>query len=191
VLPPSKDRERDTVLTVVGVTALSTIAMIVYPMIAALLHLSQVKAGVFLGATIHDVAQVVGAGYSVSKVTGDTATIVKLFRVAMLLPAAVAISLAFRRQASAESPARRPPLAPMFLIGFAVLVAINSTPWAPKAVMSFLAESSRWFLVTAIAGVGAKTVLGDLVRVGWRPVLLMILETVFVLVWVLGLQALS
>jgi uncharacterized membrane protein YadS len=57
--------------------------------------------------------------------------------------------------------------------------------------MTFLAESSRWFLVTAIAGVGAKTVLGDLVRVGWRPVFLMVLETVFVLVWVLGLQALT
>ena len=75
--------------TVIGVSALSTLAMIVYPMLARALGLDPLPAGIFLGATIHDVAQVVGAGYSMSTETGDVATLVKLMRVAMLLPVIV------------------------------------------------------------------------------------------------------
>ena len=70
----------------VGVSTLSTLAMIVYPMLARAFGLDPRQAGIFLGGTIHDVAQVVGAGYSMSQETGDRATLVKLMRVAMLLP---------------------------------------------------------------------------------------------------------
>jgi uncharacterized membrane protein YadS len=59
--------ERDTVFTVVSVTALSTVAMVVYPILAQLLHLDETQAGIFIGATVHDVAQVVGAGFSISE----------------------------------------------------------------------------------------------------------------------------
>ena len=86
VLPRNANSERDAILTVVAVTALSTLAMIVYPLIATATGLDHVRAGIFLGGTIHDVAQVVGAGYTISPQTGDTATYVKLLRVTMLLP---------------------------------------------------------------------------------------------------------
>jgi len=94
VLPRHPDSDRDTSFAVIGVTALSTIAMIAYPIVVASLGLDSRNAGVFLGGTIHDVAQVVGAGYGMSKETGDTATIVKLLRVAMLLPVVVLVSFA-------------------------------------------------------------------------------------------------
>jgi uncharacterized integral membrane protein (TIGR00698 family) len=190
VLPQTAERERDTILTVVGVTALSTLAMIVYPVLAVGLRLGEVKAGVFLGATIHDVAQVVGAGYSVSKTTGDTATIVKLFRVALLLPAVFAIALIFGTRRSSVSVRKRPPLLPGFLVGFAGLVALNSTGLVAPAVMQGVSDTSRWFLVTAIAAVGAKTSLGDVARVGWRPVAMIVLETLVMLAWVLAMLAL-
>ena len=61
--------------------------MIFYPILAKMLGLGDHAAGVFLGGTIHDVAQVIGAGYSISQKAGDTATIVKLLRVSLLLPA--------------------------------------------------------------------------------------------------------
>ena len=189
VLPASPERERDTMLTVVGVTALSTIAMITYPLLAAALHLTQTQTGVFLGATIHDVAQVVGAGYSVSKATGDTAAIVKLFRVALLLPAVLSVALVYRSAYVAAEGAetrKRPPLLPMFLFGFAALVLLNSTLKVPPQVTDAAGEASRWFLVTAIAALGAKTSLGELVKVGWRPIILLVAETAVVLVWVLG-----
>lgn len=72
-LPPSAERERDLAWTVMGVSILSTLAMLSYPLLASALGLDEWRTGVFLGASIHDVAQVVGAGYSVSVVSGDVA----------------------------------------------------------------------------------------------------------------------
>jgi uncharacterized integral membrane protein (TIGR00698 family) len=181
VLPRHRDHDRDTVMTVVAVTALSTIAMVLYPLIAVGVGFDAATAGVFLGATIHDVAQVVGAGYSVSTPAGDTATVVKLFRVAMLLPVVFAISFAVQRAGAASVDGdSRPPLLPLFLVGFAALVVVNSTGWLPPVASSALQEASRWCLVIAIAALGTRTSLGDLARVGWRPVALIVGETLFV-----------
>ncbi len=90
--------------------ALSTIAMVVYPVIVGVMGFNPHRAGIFLGATIHDVAQVVGAGYSMGKDAGDTATIVKLLRVAMLLPVILVLSLMFRERAQGSPIAICPPL---------------------------------------------------------------------------------
>ena len=185
VLPRTATQERDTILAVVTVTTLSTIAMIFYPMLAALLGLSHHAAGIFLGGTIHDVAQVVGAGYAISPETGDIATIVKLLRVAMLLPVVFAISLIAARGAG-KGP--RPGL-PLFLIGFAALVVLNSLGALPAAVAAGAVEASRWCLVTAIAALGMKTSFKALAVVGWRPVALMAAETVWIAVFVLAALA--
>lgn len=187
VLPPSPERERDTILTVVGVTTLSTVAMVIYPLIAAALHFSETETGVFLGATIHDVAQVVGAGFGVSELTGDTSTIVKLFRVALLLPAALFVSLMFRDRKSKVRHGARPPLLPAFLLVFVALVALNSIIAVPAGLVQGAGDASRWCLVIAIAGLGIKTKLGDFVKVGWRPAALILAETLFVLLLVLAL----
>ena len=190
-LPAHPQKERATIFTVVIVSALSTLAMIVYPMIAGLLGLDHHTTGVFLGATIHDVAQVVGAGYGISKETGDVATLVKLIRVAMLLPVivvAVALARHWVARGAAEAPTsgKRPPLLPWFAVAFAALVAINSTGWLPKELPALGGTVSSWCLVTAIAGIGMKTQLRDLATVGIKPVLLMLGETVFLAALVLG-----
>lgn len=186
VLPHSPTHERDTVVTVVSVTALSTIAMIVYPVLTIALGFDAHTAGVFLGATIHDVAQVVGAGYSISNDAGDAATIVKLFRVALLLPVVIVIGFLFRTGHEAGAGKVRPPILPMFLVAFAVLVALNSTGWLPRSVNAGLQAASRWCLVIAIAALGTKTSLGDLVRVGWRPIAVIVAETIMVALIVLA-----
>jgi len=177
-LPSHPQKERATLFTVVGVSALSTFAMIAYPMIAHALGLDERAAGIFLGATIHDVAQVVGAGYSMSKETGDIATLVKLMRVAMLLPVIV-FAVMCTRAAGKGTGGPRPPLLPWFAVAFALLVAVNSTGWIPKLLTDAGSDCSRWFLVAAIAGIGMKTQLRDLATVGLKPVLLMLGETVF------------
>jgi uncharacterized integral membrane protein (TIGR00698 family) len=187
VLPRGPDHERDTIMTVVAVTALSTIAMVLYPVLAAAIGFDEHTTGIFLGATIHDVAQVVGAGYSVSTQAGDTATIVKLFRVALLLPVVLVISFMLQRSRAADlGGEERSALLPSFLVGFALLVMVNSLGWLPASVAGALQEGSRWCLVVAIAALGTKTSLGDLARVGWRPVAIIVGETVFVGLLVLG-----
>jgi uncharacterized integral membrane protein (TIGR00698 family) len=187
ILPKHKDAERDASFTVIGVTALSTIAMIAYPILVAALGLDHRAAGVFLGGTIHDVAQVVGAGYSLSPETGDTATIVKLLRVVMLLPVCLAIGIALHVRGSTTAHAA--PVVPGFAVAFAALVAVTSLGWIPAPVIEAGSIVSRWCLVTAIAAIGMKTSLKSLVDMGLKPVMLVILETVFLAVLVLGALA--
>ncbi|MBT9596487.1 MAG: putative sulfate exporter family transporter [Vitreoscilla sp.] len=183
-LPVHPQKERATLFTVIGVSALSTLAMIAYPMLARALGLSDHAAGVFLGATIHDVAQVVGAGYSLSHETGDVATLVKLTRVAMLLPVIMLAAAMTRARGATDGP--RPPLLPGFAVAFALLVAVNSTGIVPPAIQAGASELSRACLVAAIAAIGMKTQLRDLATVGLKPVLLMAGETVFLAGLVLG-----
>jgi uncharacterized integral membrane protein (TIGR00698 family) len=179
VLPKDDEAERDTILTVVVVTALSTLAMILYPLFAVAIGLNHIQAGIFLGGTIHDVAQVVGAGYSISHQTGDTATYVKLLRVTMLLPVVFTVAAIASRRSGGEKVSAKAPL-PLFLFAFAGLVALNSLGLLAKPVTAAADVVSRWCLVTAIAALGMKTSFKALATVGWRPVGLMIAETAWI-----------
>ncbi len=181
VLPKGENHERDTVFTVIAVTTLSTIAMIVYPIIIALFHLDHAAVGVFLGGTIHDVAQVVGAGFSVSDETGNVATFTKLLRVAMLLPVVVALSYVFRAHHVGKAGRQLPG----FLVVFAALVLLNSMGVIPATVLAVIKSVSRWCLVTAIAALGMKTSLKAMADVGGRSIALMVAETVFLATLVL------
>ena len=183
VMPKTEENQRFTLFTVVGVTTLSTVAMIAYPAIARALDLDPGAASVFLGGTIHDVAQVVAAGYMISPEVGDGATFVKLLRVAMLLPVVLVFSLVFRTRGEGGA---RPPLLPGFLVGFAILVVINSLGIIPKPVTDAASHLSRWCLVVAIAALGVKTSLQQLASLGWRPVLMLAVDTVFLAGLILG-----
>ena len=177
-LPNHPRKEYATLFTVVGVSILSTVAMLLYPAIARFVGLDATHAGIFIGATVHDVAQVIGAGYSMSTETGDTATIVKLARVAMLLPVILAVGAASR---SLDTEATdRPPLLPWFATAFALLVVANSILPVPDFVREGGSQFSRFCLVAAIAALGMKTRIKDIASAGWRPAILMVLETIFI-----------
>jgi len=185
-LPGQERKERDTLLTIIGVTALSTFAMVVYPIIARLVGLDEAQTSLFLGGTIHDVAQVVGAGYSVSEQTGDLATLVKLVRVSLLVPVVLLIllSLRFARKASDE-PSQAPGV-PWFLTLFLVLMLINSFVSVPESLALGVSHVSRFALILAIAAIGMKSNLAQLARVGAKPITLMVLETAFIAALILG-----
>lgn len=181
VLPKDKDSERNLIFVVMGVTILSTIAMIFYPILTSLLAFTDLQSGTFLGGTIHDVAQVVGAGFSVSVPAGEMATLVKLIRVTMLAPVILVLSLVIRNQMSGEvSEAGRPPLLPFFVIAFLVLAAANTFGLVSEALGRLLAEISRWALLFAVAAVGMKTSLKSMLQVGGQAILLIVLETLFI-----------
>lgn len=185
VIPRGANHERNTIMTVVGVTTLSTMAMVIYPLIVGVLGLSDTEAGIFLGGTIHDVAQVVGAGYMISEEAGDVSTFVKLMRVAMLVPAVMVFMFLFRRERQQEEGGSKVPMLPTFLVAFVALVIVNSLGWIPPLVTEGFTDLSRWCLVTAIAALGIKTSFQKLAVVGWKPVILMVAETLFLLALVL------
>jgi uncharacterized integral membrane protein (TIGR00698 family) len=185
ILPRDDRSEERLVFTVVGVTILSTIAMILYPLLGQALAFDDWTAGIYLGATIHDVAQVVGAGFSISEVAGETATLVKLIRVAMLAPVVVLAVLVIRTTGNREEGSGpRPPLVPLFVVGFVVLATFNSFVTLPPFLTEAAASSSRWLLLLAIAAVGLKTVPKDLMKVGRASVALLVAETLFLAVLV-------
>jgi uncharacterized integral membrane protein (TIGR00698 family) len=176
-LPADRDKERNTLFAIIGVSTLSTIVMVLYPIAIELIGLDDSRAGLFIGATVHDVAQVVGAGYAISPEAGDTATVVKLMRVAMLLPVIVATTLLLRSQ---SAPGKRPALLPWFLALFLALAAANSLLAVPPLLQEGGSTASRWCLVTAIAALGLKTRFREMAELGWKPVLLMVAETLLI-----------
>ena len=180
ILPRDEKSEDRLVFTVVGVTVLSTIAMIIYPILGGIMALDEYTAGIYLGATIHDVAQVVGAGFSISETAGETATLVKLLRVSMLAPIVIIASLVIQRSASAgELGSSRPALIPGFVAAFVAFAFLNSFVDLPGALTVAAAATSRWLLLVAIAAVGLKTMPKDVLKVGRAAAALLVAETVF------------
>ena len=183
-LPAHPLKERATLFTIVGVSTLSTAAMILYPLLARAVGLDEAQAGLLIGATIHDVAQVVGAGYAISAEAGDTATVVKLMRVAMLAPVIVAVAMIVRH---GQPPGDiKAPILPWFVLVFGVLALVNSSGALPAGITAAASETSRWCLVAAVAAIGIKTRFKDLAAAGWKPVILMVLETLFLAALVLA-----
>ncbi len=169
VLPESENKQKLTSFTVIGVASFSTFAMIFYPVIGDYLGLDDQAMGFFIGAAIHDVAQVVGAGYSVSLESGDAATLVKLFRVAMLIPVVALITVWITTSHSDPNVSRRIPRVPLFLVGFLVLFTANSTGWIPVPVSQSLAGMAPVLLLLAITALGMRTSLRDIIEIGVRP----------------------
>lgn len=180
VIPANDKLERNTLFTVMAVTALSTIAMIAYPVLFQALGFTDLQMGFLIGATIHDVAQVVGAGFSVSDEAGAMATIVKLFRVAMLPVVLVTIVLVLRVTGIGAGQGKIP-LLPWFMVLFLALVALGSVIDLPAALVAQVETASRACLVVAIAALGVKTSLKALTAVGGGHLAIVVMETLVLL----------
>ena len=176
VLPARSDREQDTLFVVIGVTALSTLAMIAYPILFRALGMTDLESGFLIGATIHDVAQVVGAGYTISDEAGVIATFVKMVRVALLPVVMIVVMVSFR---GAQS--QRVSL-PWFLVMFIGLALLTNTGLVPQPVVEAVAQLSRWCLVIAISALGVKTSLATILRVKPSYGIILVVETLFLLV---------
>ncbi|MEH6596867.1 MAG: putative sulfate exporter family transporter [Colwellia polaris] len=178
VLPNDKSQEKYFAFTVIGITTFSTLAMVFYPIVASYLGFSDELAGVFIGGAIHDVAQVVGAGYTISPEAGDVATYIKLLRVALLMPIVMMVFFAFKEKNSKMS-AGVSAFIPGFLVMFFVLALLKNVGVLPMWLIDIIRSLSSSLLVIAIAAIGVRTSLKQVLSVGWRPVLLMASESVF------------
>lgn len=177
VLRDYPGKQADIAFVVVAMNALATVGLLAYPPLCLALGFSQQAAGVMLGGTIHDVAQVAGAGYAMSEPTGNAAIIVKLFRVFLLLPVVVCISLYFRQRAAGSGGGESRVPIPTFAIVFVVLCVVNSVapavpamaPWFDKT-KGILIDLSSCGLLLAIGALGLSTSVRDIAALGWRHV---------------------
>jgi len=191
VVPNYPGKHADIAFVVVAVNALATIAMLIYPPLCVVLGFDAQATGVMLGGTIHDVAQVVGAGYAVSTAAGNTAVIVKLFRVFLLLPVVLGVGWHFTRMGQKHGDARVP--VPVFGIVFLLLCALNSAvPLAPALVPTYasikavLVEASTWGMLLAIGALGLGTSIQAIIALGWRHVTTVLGATAVIVVVVTG-----
>jgi uncharacterized integral membrane protein (TIGR00698 family) len=191
VVPDYPGKDPDIAFVVVAVNALATLAILIYPPICILLHFNPQTTGVMLGGTIHDVAQVVGAGYAVSTAVGNTAVIVKLFRVFLLLPVVLGVGWYFTRKGMKHGEARVP--VPVFAIVFLILCVVNSVvPLMPSLMpiytpaKSALSEASTWGLLLAIGALGLGTSVSSIIALGWRHIATVLGTTAVIFVVVTG-----
>jgi uncharacterized integral membrane protein (TIGR00698 family) len=165
LLGEKKAHQAQLTVVLVTVSAASALAMSLYPALTHLIGLSDRQAGWLVGSSIHDVAQALGAGYSISDEAGQTATIVKLTRVAMLAPALAIIALIVPIE---PGQSREKIGLPWFVAGFLVLGAANSLVTIPLIVTAWSAETTSWLLLLAVTATGIRSPMHLLIDMGWR-----------------------
>lgn len=165
-------RDEDVAYAVACVTVFGSIAMFAYPLLPGLLHLDQHSYGLWSGASIHEIAQVVAAGFQNSQRAGEFGTIVKLARVTLLAPIVFSLSISERIAAgrAAARPAR-PPL-PWFVLGFIAVVALNSATAIPVEIGKDITLATTFLLSVALAALGLETDILKISAKGFRPAIL-------------------
>lgn len=176
-------REEDTAVGVGAVTLYGTLAMVLYPLLGKAFGLTAEQFGLWAGASIHEVAQVVGAAFSFGAATGagsavELATVVKLGRVLTLAPMALLLALTFRRgKASAGG---KVPLVPWFIVLFVITMAVRSLGVLPPAAVDALVKGDTFLLAVAMAGLGLDLKWSKIRAAGLKPLWVTGLATVFI-----------
>jgi uncharacterized integral membrane protein (TIGR00698 family) len=155
-------------VAVATVVAFGTIAMFLYPFLYSHTGFTERQFGIYTGATVHEVAQVVAAGRAVGAVAGDTAVIVKMLRVLLLAP--VLLVVGFTRRG--DTPGSRSISFPWFVLWFLAVIVAQSLYALPAGLRSSLIEFDTILLGAAMFALGTGTGWDQLKRAGTRPLLL-------------------
>lgn len=164
-------------LVLVGISAMSALALVFYPLIAHAFALDDLQAGFMLGASIHDVAQTLGAGYAYSSGAGEIAAIVKLTRVALLAPVLALVAIAF----PGEGARAKGPGVPWFVVGFFVMAGANSLGVVPVIVTSGAERLAAAMLACAVTATAIRSPMRQLMEGGPRPLLVILAATIVAL----------
>lgn len=173
-------RNEELAITVAGITVLSTIAMIIYPIVSHALNLNALGNGILMGGGIHNVSQAVGAGYAMSPEAGDLSVLLKLLRVSMLLPIVILVSVLWGKNAKTPYPtlgAKIKANAPPFLVVFLILAVLSCLNLVPQSVTHIGNEAAHWALVVSLVAIGIKTDMRQVLTVGGKPLIVMTLTT--------------
>src|SRR4051812_47116810 len=175
-------KDEDVAYAVACVTVFGSIAMVVYPLLPGLLHLDAHAYGLWAGASIHEIAQVVAAAFQDGREAGEFGTIAKLSRVMMLAPVVIALGLVAARRArragAADVQARAP--LPWFVLGFIALAGLNSLVALPAGFKADIATATTFLLSMALAAMGLETDIRKLRAKGVRPLILGLAAFLFI-----------
>ncbi|MEJ8667633.1 putative sulfate exporter family transporter [Streptomyces sp. MS1.AVA.1] len=169
--------ERDAATSVALVTLCGTLAIAVLPLLQGPLGLGDAEFGRWVGASVHDVGQVVATAQTAGDTALGEAVLVKLVRVALLAPLVAAVALSSRRPRGdvvglGEPDRKRAPLMPLFVVGFLAAVTLRSTGLLPAEVLNAAHTGQELLLAAALFGLGSAVDLPSLARTGARTALL-------------------
>jgi uncharacterized integral membrane protein (TIGR00698 family) len=181
--------DEDVAYAVACVTVFGSIAMFVYPLLPGLLHLDAHAYGLWAGASIHEIAQVMAAAYQDGQQAGDAAAIAKLTRVAMLAPVVIVLGILAARNMKSSDRAGSSAKAPMpwFVLGFIALVGLNSVVTIPAAAKAEIVLVTTFLMSMALAAMGLETDVAKLRAKGIRPLILGFAAFLFVATFSLSL----
>src|SRR6202158_1526232 len=167
--------DEDVAYAVACVTVFGSVAMFTYPLLPHLLHLDPHAFGLWAGASIHEIAQVVAVAFQDGQKAGEFGTIAKLSRVMLLAPMVIAIGLIAARDAKPRTDAgtssARSPM-PWFVLGLVALGGVNSLVTIPAEAKAWIIPATTFLLSVALAAMGLETDIGKLTAKGFRPALL-------------------
>lgn len=185
--------DEDVAYAVACVTVFGSIAMFVYPLLPGLLHLDPHAFGLWAGASIHEIAQVVAASFQDGRQAGEFGTIAKLSRVMMLAPVVIALGAMASRRArhTTESHSHGGAPMPWFVLGFVALVGLNSVVTIPADAKAVLVPATTFLLAMALAAMGLETDIRRLRAKGLRPLLLGLAAFLFIALFSLMLVTMT
>ncbi|MBO2452948.1 putative sulfate exporter family transporter [Actinomadura barringtoniae] len=173
----TRSDERDVANAVAVVTLCGTLAIGVLPLLHHPLGLGDAAFGRWVGASVHDVGQVVAAAQTAGPAALKEAVLVKLMRVAMLAPLVAIIAVTVRRRATAApseegESTKRPPLLPLFVAGFLVMILLRTTGRVPESLLGSASNVQHLLLAAALFGLGSSIHLPSMTRTGGRMAVL-------------------
>lgn len=175
------DAEQEETATAIGLVVLfGTLMIPTVPLLAGAMGMPERVAGLWAGASIHEVAQVVAASGTMGTDALRVAVIVKLARVVMLAPVIAVIAWQVRRGLPQGTEVKRPPLVPLFVLGFLAAMAVASLHLLSKPVLADIKVVQTALLAAAMFALGLGVRVRSLVKVGPRPFVLGLASTVLV-----------
>lgn len=174
VTPIIKPDDHDTAFAISTIFLFNLVAVLLFPLLGHLLHLSDLGFGLWAGTAINDTSSVVAAGYSFSKQAGDYATIVKLTRATLIIPVCLVLALATawrqKKQGASDFSLRR--IFPWFILWFLVASAVRTMGLVPVAIQPALHMAAEFLIIVALTAIGLSANLRRMASTGARPILL-------------------
>ncbi|HEY4273860.1 MAG TPA: YeiH family protein [Rhizomicrobium sp.] len=183
----TRGKDSDVAYAVACVTVFGSLAMLLYPLLPGLLHLNPRDFGLWSGASIHEIAQVVAASFQDGQVAGQFGTVAKLTRVMMLAPLVIGLGMIAARTASAGTGPRQAPPMPWFVLGFIAVMLLNSAISVAPAEKAQIVSLTNFLLSMALAAMGLETDFAKLKREGLKPLGLAACAWAFVALFSLAL----
>lgn len=183
VAPVIKAEEKDITFAIATVTIFGTIAMFLYPLLYRFLQIPDFIYAVWAGSSIHEVGQVVAAGFAAGDQVGKFATLIKLTRVLLVIPAAIILGVTQIQHEKRNSQGFSKLAIPWFVFGFLAVVIINSVNIIPGNITNSFIVIDSFLLTVAMAGLGLETNLDKMRKVGMQPFYVGLIVSIFIAVF--------